>query len=473
MSEPAGRKRSKRSVKLGLCPIGKFVFSHEDALVQKGKVIDVLRGLGLSYCDIDGVLPDGLVRDQKHVEPVVEHFRREKIDALFIPHCNFGTEGAAGMIARQCGVPTLLWGPRDEAPLADGTRLRDSLCGTLATSGVLHKLRVPFTYINNCRPEEEIFREGVDRFIRAARVVKTLKTMKIGQLGQRIDFFWSTIINEAELLERFGVQVLPIDLVETIRAVRQRTAKNEAGYRRELAEFERWVSFSHYKKEADILHNFALRDELLELAERHNLDGVSVQTFDSIPNEFGSFLQFGLCLVGDAGYVIGPESDPHSVVSSLLLEAAAATDDPPFIPDVTIRHPTNDNAVLLWHADAPLLLRRPGAPVKADLPWILKGLPTGLVHFPLKEGPLTLGRFEGGGDDYRIGCGEGRTVPGPYTQEFYAWMEVDDWPAWERQLILGPYIHHTSCVYDHCADVLEEAVRYIPRLKFERFGRPR
>jgi hypothetical protein len=52
-------------------------------------------------------------------------------------------------------------------------------------------------------------------------------------------------------------------------------------------------------------------------------------------------------------------------------------------------------------------------------------------------------------------------------------MEVDDWPAWERQLILGPYIHHTSCVYDHCAGVLEEAVRYIPRLKFERFGRPR
>ena len=473
MSEPAGRKRPKRSVRLGLCPIGKFVFSHEDALVQKGKVVEALRRLGADFCDLDGVLPDGLVRDQKHVEPVVDYFRGQKIDALFIPHCNFGTEGAAGMIARLCGVPTLLWGPRDEAPLPDGTRLRDSLCGTLATSGVLHKLRVPFTYINNCRPEEAAFRDGLDRFLRAARVVKTLRTMKIGQLGQRIDFFWSTIINEAELLERFGVQVLPIDLVETIRAVRKRLEKDGAAYRRELAEYQTWVSFAHYKSEDDILPNFALRDEMLELAGRHNLDGFSVQTFDSIPNEFGSFLQFAMCLVADQGYIIGPESDPHSVVSSLLLEAAAATADPPFIPDVTIRHPTNDNAVLLWHADAPLALRKPGAPVKADLPWILKSLPTGLVHFPLKEGPLTLGRFEGGGDDYRFGCGEGRTVPGPYTQEFYAWMEVDDWPAWERQLMLGPYIHHTSCVYDHCADVLEEAVRYIPRLKFERFGLPR
>ena len=43
--------------------------------------------------------------------------------------------------------------------------------------------------------------------------------------------------------------------------------------------------------------------------------------------------------------------------------------------------------------------------------------------------------FRGHGDGYRLGCGEGRTVPGPYTQEFYTWMEVDDWPAWERQLI--------------------------------------
>jgi hypothetical protein len=34
----------------------------------------------------------------------------------------------------------------------------------------------------------------------------------------------------------------------------------------------------------------------------------------------------------------------------------------------------------------------------------------------------------------------------------------------------GPYIHHVSCCYDHCADVLEEALRYVPGLDFERFG---
>jgi L-fucose isomerase-like protein len=461
-------KRAKQPL-LGLCPIGKMLFSHEDAMRHKRRIEESLDRWGIRYVHLEEVLPDGMVRDQSHVEPVVKYLTDQCIDGLFIPHCNFGTEGAAAMIARHCRVPVLLWGPRDDAPLPDGTRLRDSLCGMLATSGVLHKLQVPFTYINNCRIDDELFRAGIDRFVRAVRVVRALKTMKIGQVGQRIDFFWSTIIAEAELLERFGVQIRPIDLVDTIRAVRRRTEDRRADYRRELADYRRWISFNHYRHEDDILYNFALRDELLELADRHGLDGFAVQSFSSVPNELGSFLQFGQCLVADAGYPMGPESDVHAAISSVLLEAAAATDEPSFIPDVTIRHPENDNAVLLWHADAPLALRHPDAPVKIDLPWILQGLPTGLVHFRLKDGPLTLCRFEGDARGYRLGCGHGRTVPGPYTQEFYTWMEVDDWPRWERRLICGPYIHHCSCIYDHCAEVLEEATRYIPRLECERF----
>ena len=47
--------------------------------------------------------------------------------------------------------------------------------------------------------------------------------------------------------------------------------------------------FNHYREEDDILHNFALRDEMFELAERHGLDGFAVQSFNSIPNELARF----------------------------------------------------------------------------------------------------------------------------------------------------------------------------------------
>ncbi len=456
---------------LGFCPIGKFVFSHEDAVRFKGLLRERLDRWQIRCVDLEAVLPDGMVRDQKHVAPVVRYFQEQRIDALFIPHCNFGTEGAAAMIAKQCAVPTLLWGPRDEAPLADGSRLRDSLCGMMATSGVLRALRVPFTYIDNCRIDDDLLRQGVERFVAAARVVKTMKTMRIGQVGQRIDFFWSTIVNEAELLERFGIQTLPIDAVNLVRLIRERVAAGRGRYVEELAQFRQWISFNHFPDEDGILASLALRDLLVEIAQRENLDGFCFQTFDSFPAEFRAFLCFGCALVDDAGYPVAPESDLHGAISSVLLEAASGSGEPSFLPDITIRHPENDNAVLLWHVDAPLSLRAADSPVKLDRPWILKGLPPGLLHFKLKDGPLTLCRFAGGGDDCRLGCGEGRTVPGPYTQEFYAWMEVDNWPVWERQLIQGPYIHHSSCCYGHCADVLEEAARYLPHLRFERFGR--
>ena len=46
--------------RLGLCPIGKFVFSHADALRLKGELQAKLREWQVDFVDLDGVLPDGL-----------------------------------------------------------------------------------------------------------------------------------------------------------------------------------------------------------------------------------------------------------------------------------------------------------------------------------------------------------------------------------------------------------------------------
>ena len=84
----------RKEAMLGVVPIGKFVFSHEDAVKQKKKIFKKLDDWRVKYTDIEEVLPDGMVRDQKHVDMVAEDMKKKKVDALFIPHCNFGTEGA-------------------------------------------------------------------------------------------------------------------------------------------------------------------------------------------------------------------------------------------------------------------------------------------------------------------------------------------------------------------------------------------
>ncbi|OGV73872.1 MAG: hypothetical protein A3K19_10995 [Lentisphaerae bacterium RIFOXYB12_FULL_65_16] len=455
---------------LGLCPIGKFVFSNEDAIRQKKRLQKLLRQWKMPFVDLEGVLEDGLVKDQSHVDTVVAHFRAAGVECLFLPHCNFGTEGAVGMIAHKLGLPTLLWGPRDEAPLPDGSRLRDSLCGLFASSKVLHKLGVPFTYIENCRIDDPALATGVDRFLRAAHVANAFRSgVRIGHIGQRIDFFWTTIINESELLERFKVEVLPLDMVEFIRATKDRARRGQAGYRKEVARLRQRMTVEGFDDPAALIVSLAARDQMLAMADEHGLEGLAVQDFMSLVNEVGAYCFFAECFVCDK-LAVGYESDIHGAISNVLVQRASLGTEPAYLADVTIRHPTNDNGILLWHGGAPLSMCDPGVKPRVGQHWILPSPLSGMPHFRMKQGPITTARFDGDRGDYMLAVGEGRGIDGPDTLNNYVWMEVNNWPAWERTLIQGPFIHHVAMAYGHFGDALAEACRYIPGLTPVRLG---
>ncbi len=458
-----------KQVKLGLCPIGKFVFSHKDACRQKELIRKHFTDWQVNFIDLETVLPDGMVREQKHVDPVVDFFGKEKIDALFLPHCNFGTEGATGMIGKKLGVPVLLWGPRDEAPLPDGTRLRDSLCGLFAGSKVLHKLNVPFTYIENCRIDEPAFKTGVINFLRTAGVVKAFKSLRIGLVGGRIDFFWTTKVNESELLEKFGIEILPIDLVKVVNRVKENARKKADAYHRELAELKKVFRFTGYPSDEPIILQLALRDFFLDWAREENLSVIAEESFTSLSDELGGYAAISNSLAGEAGLPIVTESDIHGAVGTVMLEAAQMDWHPSFFADLTIRHPQNDNGILLWHGYSPAELAQKGKdPLNVGVHWILPGSQSGMGHWRLKDGPLTIARFDGDGGKYSLVAGEGKTITGPNTQNSFVWMEVNHWPTWERTFIEGPYIHHVSIVYDQARDILFEACKYIPGLEADK-----
>lgn len=453
---------------LGLCPIGKFVFSHEDAMRYKRQLQALLKSNQIRFVDLDDTIEDGMIRDQSHAAQAVTHFQKAGVDALFMPHCNFGTEGAAGIIARNLQVPTLLWGPRDEAPQPDGTRLRDSLCGLMATSKVLHKLGVTFSYIENCRMEDPLLEGGLNQFMRTAHVAQALrKGMRIGHIGQRIDFFWTTIISESELLERFQVEVTPVDMVLFIRDVRQRVAEGAKHYAEEVSTLRQQWNIEGLEDE-QLAIILAIRDQVFTLAEDQGFDAVAIQDFDSLIETFGAYCLLANSLISDR-LPLSMESDIHGAISTLMMSRAAGG-APAFLADVTVRHPTDENGVLLWHCGAPLSMCKPGVKPALGRHWILPSPVSGMTHFPLKEGPITVTRFDGDRGEYKLALGEGVSMDGPVTQNNYVWMKVNNWPSWEKTLIQGPWIHHTAMAYDHCAQVLEEACRYIPGLESVKLG---
>lgn len=152
-------------IKLGFAPTRRSIFSAPDAVKYRGLTAARLRELGVDFVDIDDINPEGLLYDENDRLKIVEKFKAAGIDGLFLPHCNFGTEYECARLAKDLGVPVLLWGPLDERPEPNGVRLRDTQCGLFATGKVLRRFRVPFTYLTNCRLEDPVFARGVRDFL--------------------------------------------------------------------------------------------------------------------------------------------------------------------------------------------------------------------------------------------------------------------------------------------------------------------
>ncbi|MBO4432059.1 MAG: hypothetical protein J5852_00860, partial [Clostridia bacterium] len=101
----------------------------------------------VSFVDSKGIGIKDLVFDDESAAKVIDRFKAEKVDAVFIINCNFGNEEAAADIAKTLGVPVLLWAPLDDEYYVDGMRPTDSQCGLFGVSRQMQRLHIPFSHL--------------------------------------------------------------------------------------------------------------------------------------------------------------------------------------------------------------------------------------------------------------------------------------------------------------------------------------
>ena len=136
----------------------------------------------------------------------------------------------------------------------------------------------------------------------------------------------------------------------------------------------------------------------------------------------------------------------------------------PFFADVTVRHPQNENAELLWHCgNFPYSLAKENTNCSIGCSKY-HGNTFGICEWELREGDLTIARFDGDHGNYQLLIGEAKTTGGPKNVGSYVWIEVDNWKKWERKLVEGPYIHHVCGIYGKYGEILSEACKYISGL---------
>ncbi len=455
-----------KKLKLGYAPTRRFVFSAEDAFKYKVLIKEKIEsfGMDIDIVDLEGINQEGLLYDDNiNADLIAERFRQEKVDAVFFPHCNFGTEDTVARVGKALGKPVLLWGPRDESPLEDGMRLRDTQCGLFATGKVLRRFNVPFTYVTNSRVDDPVFERGFTNFIAAANVVRQFRSLRILQIGPRPASFWTMMCNEGELLERFGIEIHPITLVDI-----QRAAKRvENGNGSELAEAVDYIKAKldwSEVTEADVNRIAALKVAMKQYALQTGSTAIAIQCWSSLQDAMGIMPCLANAILTDEQIPVTCETDIHGAITSVMVQAATMNQHPTFFADLTVRHPENPNGELLFHCgNFPVSLSVEDKP-KLRKHFLFDDHAPGTHEGEIKGGGMTLARFDGDHGDYQLFLGKARGIQGPYTRGSYVWVEVNDWPLWEEKLVKGPYVHHSVGIHANAIPALYEACTYIPGL---------
>ncbi len=443
-------------IKIGFAPTRRSIFSAPDAIKYRNLTAKRLRELGVEFVDITDINEEGLLYDDADRIKIAQKFKEEKVDGLFLPHCNFGTEYECARLAKDLNIPVLLWGPLDERPKEDGTRLCDTQCGLFATGKVLRRFQVPFTYMTNCRLNDSVFERGLKDFLAVCNVVKTFREIRILQISTRPYDFWTTMCNEGELLEKYNIQLSPIPMPELTDEIKRVKAD-------ERQKVEKTVEYCKENMDICITENdlqnvAALKVAMKNLLEKYGCKAIAIQCWNQLQSELGIMPCGANALLNDEGIPVVCETDIHGAITSLIVEAAGMGETRSFFADWTIRHPDVENGELLQHCGPwPISI----AKERAKLTYPLAFNHPGSITAEAKHGNISLVRFDGDNGEYSLLLGNARGIEGPRGKGTYLWVEVENIKRLEAKLVEGPYIHHCVGIHKNVVPVLYEACKYI------------
>ena len=420
-------------------------------------------GENVEFVDNKGIGINDLVFDDDSAALTVERFKKENVDALFIINCNFGNEEAAADIARALGKPVVIWAPLDDEYYVDGMRPTDSQCGLFGLSRQLQRYHIPFSHIPCCEVESPEFKEAFERFVRVACMVKNFSGMRIGQVGARPAPFFSVIWNEGELMEKFGIKIIPINFA----IIEQRMKTTAEECREEIAEIEKYI-LENYKLD-DLTPKYVKPMATLAVMYKNlfaefNLDIISAECWTATPVMFDGLAPCAVYgILNDMGYMVSCESDMHCAMTMALLKCATLGKGKPLFGEFTVRHPENKNAELLWHCGPFPLSQKAESGIDS-----VARLVNQREWFRGKDGEYTVARLDQESGDYMLLPLKCHTVPGPQTHGTYIWGEFEDLQAIEDRLLEGPYIHHFVEMEGDYVKELNEFCKYFPNLKIDK-----
>ncbi|MCA9905924.1 MAG: hypothetical protein KC547_18840, partial [Anaerolineae bacterium] len=147
------------------------------------------------------------------------------IDLLVLFQATFADSTMALAFARQIDAPLLLWAVPE--PHTGGRLRLNSLCGINLAGHALTRAGYRYAYVY-AEPTDPLALDVVTTRAQAGRVRRLLRGARIGRVGENPAGFETCLVNRAGLAERFGLEVVDIDLREQVFAAAQAVPQAEA-----------------------------------------------------------------------------------------------------------------------------------------------------------------------------------------------------------------------------------------------------
>lgn len=403
--------------------------------------------------------PEKLVTSIDEAGAAARELAGQPLDLLLIFQATFADSTMLLRLVEAVDAPLLLWAipeKREQGQLAAGGRLRlNSLCGINLGAHALRRAGYDYDYLY--APSNAV--AAIDKahvLAEAGHVQRRLRATRIGRVGEHPDGFETCIPHAEQLKQRFGAEVVQVELDEVFEQARATGP----------LEVEAAAQILRGQVEGlDAVDQDALRGTLStyvtldKIAGERELHGLAVRCWPEFFTELGCAACGAMSMLSDGMTPCSCEVDVNGTLTQFILQMLS--EEPAFGTDI-VDFDLIEDRVVVWHCGlAPVSMADPGVRPRATI-HSNRALPL-LMEFPLKPGRVTVARLSEATGEYRLVIGGGQMLKAPVSFAGTSGVMRFDRPAKDvlDTLIYEGLEHHIALTYGDHIPALEALAKLL------------
>ncbi|MCL4377267.1 MAG: hypothetical protein M1409_02610, partial [Actinobacteria bacterium] len=280
------------------------------------------------------------IRTSEESNEIIRKLEVEKIDFI-VMLIGTGPRGEAVLPVISKLWPIGIWSVPE--PTSSGPLPLNSLMGANLVSSIAReylKRSYPFKYFYGW-PDDNILSKRFEITFKSLRSLKILKNTKIGWLVGLVPGFFDFCIDEKEINNKYGVEVIKIDYKELKKRLE---SFKEDSVEMKVSQIKNHTTVKLPLKE---LLKAAKIDLLLEeLIEQYSFDTIALGCWPELMEDFGAAPCSSVARFTDMGIPVACEGDVLGAIDMMLLKNIS--NSTPFLMDIVSMN-EKDESICAWH----------------------------------------------------------------------------------------------------------------------------